>query len=155
MAQCLTVGIKTNPFSQRDKQYTNSITIQLPQPSDFTGHFLAAASHALKRIFKPGYQYKKVGIMLASGYFRPLVDAWSYERRDLVDLTPWRYAIPVAFTLFSAVAFLYLLFSPIGLVGGVSRLFVPLISALGVANVAFWWHCIRRHSTASVVSAND
>ncbi len=97
----------------------------------------------------------EVGIMLASGYFRPLVDAWSYERRDLVDLTPWRYAIPVAFTLFSAVVFLYLLFSPIGLVGGVSRLFVPLISALGVANVAFWWHCIRRRSTASVVSAND
>jgi SSS family solute:Na+ symporter len=91
----------------------------------------------------------EVGIMLASGYFRPLADAWSYERRDLVDLTPWRYAIPVAFTLFSAIVFLYLLFSPIGLVGGVSRLFVPLISALGVANVAFWWRCILRRSTAS------
>ncbi len=66
VAQCLTVGIKTNPFSQRDQQYSNSITIQLPQPSDFTGHFLAAASHALKRIFKPGFQYKKVGIMLSN-----------------------------------------------------------------------------------------
>ncbi|MCX7553292.1 Y-family DNA polymerase [Marinicella sp. S1101] len=66
MAQCLTVGIKTNPFSKNDQQYTNSITIQLPQPSDYTGHFLAAATHALKRIFKPHYQYKKVGIMLSN-----------------------------------------------------------------------------------------
>lgn len=66
VAQCLTVGIKTNPFSKKDRQYTNSITIQLPQPSDFTGHFLAAASQALKRIFKPHYQYKKVGIMLSN-----------------------------------------------------------------------------------------
>jgi len=66
VAQCMTVGIKTNPFSERDKQYSNAITIQLPQPSDFTGHFLAAASQALKRIFKAGYAYKKVGIMLSN-----------------------------------------------------------------------------------------
>jgi len=82
MAQCLTVGIKTNPFSQCDKQYTNSITIQLPQPSDFTGHFLAAASQALKRIFKAGFQYKKVGIMLSN-----LSDADSVQQ-DLFSLQP-------------------------------------------------------------------
>jgi DNA polymerase V len=66
MAQSLTVGIKTNPFSKRDKQYSNSITIQLPQASDYTGHFLAAASHGLQRIFKQGFHYKKVGIMLSN-----------------------------------------------------------------------------------------
>jgi|SRR5690606_17233399 len=66
VAQCLTVFIKTNPFSQKDPQYSNSITIQLPQASDFTGHFLAAASHALKKIYKPGYLYKKAGIMLTN-----------------------------------------------------------------------------------------
>ncbi len=82
MAQCLTVGIKTNPFSQRDQQYSNSITIQLPQPSDFTGHFLAAASQAMKRIFKPDYQYKKVGIMLSN-----LSDAGSVQQ-DLFSLQP-------------------------------------------------------------------
>ena len=82
MAQCLTVGIKTNPFSQRDKQYSNSITIQLPQPSDYTGHFLAAASQALKRIFKPGFQYKKVGIMLSN-----LSDTGSVQQ-DLFSLQP-------------------------------------------------------------------
>lgn len=66
VAQCLTVFIKTNPFSQKDPHYSNSITIQLPQASDFTGHFLAAASHALKKIYKPGYLYKKAGIMLTN-----------------------------------------------------------------------------------------
>lgn len=66
VAQCLTVFIKTNRFCQNDRQYSNSITIQLPQSSDFTGHFLAAASHALKKIYKPGYLYKKAGIMLTN-----------------------------------------------------------------------------------------
>ena len=64
VAQCITIGIKTNPFSKQDKQYTNSITIQLPHASDDTGYFLAAATQGLKRIYKEGYHYKKVGIML-------------------------------------------------------------------------------------------
>lgn len=66
VAQCLTVFIKTNRFCPNDRQYSNSITIQLPQASDFTGHFLTAASHALKKIYKPGYLYKKAGIMLTN-----------------------------------------------------------------------------------------
>jgi DNA polymerase V len=65
VAACLTVGIKTNPFSKNDRQYSNSITLQLPQPSDYTGHFLAAAAHGLRKIFRQGFQYKKVGIMLS------------------------------------------------------------------------------------------
>jgi DNA polymerase V len=64
VAKSITIGIKTNPFSKNDKQYTNSITIVLPQASDYTGHFLSAATQGLKRIFKPGFSYKKAGIML-------------------------------------------------------------------------------------------
>jgi SSS family solute:Na+ symporter len=72
--------------------------------------------------------------------------AWSYEKRDLVDLTPWRYAVPAALTLLSAVVFLYLLFSPVGLVNGLSTLFWPLVAALAGANIVFWWRYLRLHS---------
>ncbi len=88
----------------------------------------------------------EVGMMLLIGYLRPRPEAWNFERRDLVDLTPWRYAVPAAFSLLSAVVFLYLLFSPVGLVDGLSRLFWPLVSALTAANILFWWRYLRRHS---------
>jgi SSS family solute:Na+ symporter len=88
----------------------------------------------------------EVGIMLLAGYLRPMAVAWSYEKRDLVDLTPWRYAVPAALTLLSAVVFLYLLFSPVGLVNGLSTLFWPLVAALAGANIVFWWRYLRLHS---------
>jgi SSS family solute:Na+ symporter len=88
----------------------------------------------------------EVGIMLLAGYLRPMAVAWSYEKRDLVDLTPWRYAVPAALTLLSAVVFLYLLFSPVGLVNGLSTLFWPLVAALAGANILFWWRYLRLHS---------
>ncbi|MCH9695307.1 MAG: solute:sodium symporter family transporter [Gammaproteobacteria bacterium] len=88
----------------------------------------------------------EVGIMLLAGYLRPMAVAWTYEKRDLVDLTPWRYAVPAAMTLLSAVVFLYLLFSPVGLVNGLSKLFWPLVSALLAANILFWWRYLRSHS---------
>jgi len=64
VAGCITVGIRTNPFSKRDRQYAQSITIKLPSPTDDTCHFLRATEQALKKIFKAGFYYKKVGIIL-------------------------------------------------------------------------------------------
>ena len=80
----------------------------------------------------------EVGIMLTIGRWRPRAEPWQYVRRDLVDLTPWRHALPVAATLMSAVVFLYLLFSPIGLVGGMSQWFWPSVGALIVGNAIVW-----------------
>jgi DNA polymerase V len=64
LASCITVGIRTNPFSQCDKQYAQSITIKLPIASDDTRLFLKACEQALKKIFKKDFWYKKVGITL-------------------------------------------------------------------------------------------
>ena len=70
----------------------------------------------------------------------------------MVDLTPWRYAIPCAGTLLSCVVGLYLLFSPIGLVGGVSALFLPLLAALAMANLALWlWFVFGRAANRAAV----
>ncbi len=81
----------------------------------------------------------EIAIMLGVGYFKPLPNAWTFERRDIVDLTPWHLAVPVAGTLLSSVAVLYLVFSPIGLVGGLSDSFWPLITLIIVVNVIVWW----------------
>ncbi|MEM7432177.1 MAG: solute:sodium symporter family transporter [Pseudomonadota bacterium] len=81
----------------------------------------------------------EVAIMLATGVLRPRLEAWQYEQKNLVDLTPWRFAVPTAITLFACVVFLYLLFSPVGLVDGLSPLFWPLTAGLIGLNVVVWW----------------
>ena len=85
----------------------------------------------------------EVAIMLIAGSVRPTKQDWQYSATSAVDMTPWRLAIPVSITLLSLVVLLYLLFSPIGLVGGISALFWPLVGALVALNLVAWWHQTR------------
>jgi SSS family solute:Na+ symporter len=63
----------------------------------------------------------------------------------LLDLTPWRFAMPCAVTLMSCVVGLYLLFSPIGLVGGITAAFWPMMMLLAAVNIFFWtWQVYRQ-----------
>lgn len=62
-ARSLLIGITTNGFSKTDKQYRNSINLQLPEHTSDTTHFVNAARIGLKKIFKSGFKYKKVSIM--------------------------------------------------------------------------------------------
>ena len=80
----------------------------------------------------------EVSIMLLVGAVKPRANPWTYTLQSKVDLTPWHLAGPCAFTLFSAVVFLYLLFSKVGLVDGMSALFWPLLVALIIANAIVW-----------------
>jgi len=84
----------------------------------------------------------EVGIMLVVGHYRPTAENWTYERSDAVDMQPWRYGIPCAVSLMSCVVGLYLLFSPVGVVGGFSVLFLPLIWSLLTLNIAVWWYYV-------------
>lgn len=86
----------------------------------------------------------ETGIMLAFGVLRPTPHVWKYQLASKVDLTPWRFGIPCAFTLMSCVIGLYLLFSPIGLVNGLSVAFWPLIAVLALINFAAWSPGVRR-----------
>lgn len=88
----------------------------------------------------------EVAIMLIIGYLKPLEIPWCYERKHAVDMVPWAYALPVSITLFSCVAVLYVLFSPVGLVGGFGPLFWPMIAAIVVLNIVGWMCCLRRWS---------
>ena len=58
------VFIQTNRFKESDLQYSEGLLVPLPDPTDDTRLLASAATLGLGLIFKPGYQYKKAGIML-------------------------------------------------------------------------------------------
>jgi DNA polymerase V len=58
------VFIQTNRFKESDLQYNEGLLVPLPDPTDDTRLLASAATLGLGLIFKPGYQYKKAGIML-------------------------------------------------------------------------------------------
>lgn len=59
----LTVFIRTNPF-KNSPQYYNSAEVHLPYPMNGTNELLPFANQALKKIFREGYYYQKVGVLL-------------------------------------------------------------------------------------------
>ena len=83
--------------------------------------------------------FTEIGIMLLVGHFFPREETWTFHKKELVDLTPWRFAVPCAVTLLSCVVGVYLLFSPVGLVNGLSALFSPLIILLFFVNCIIWY----------------
>jgi len=62
----LEISLQTNQHSAVDKQYRNSISINLDTPTDSTIKLTKEALKGLRQIFKPGYRYKKVGVNLTS-----------------------------------------------------------------------------------------
>lgn len=91
----------------------------------------------------------EVGIMLAVGRWKPRKQAWQFSSNKKVDLTPWRFARPLAVTLFSCVVGIYLLFSPIGLAStdGMTSLFYGLLAALFAVNLIVWFAASRQQSS--------
>lgn len=60
----ITVFIHTNYFRQDLKQYSNSLRIKLPQPSNSSITISKTAIQALSKIFIPGFAYKKAGVIV-------------------------------------------------------------------------------------------
>lgn len=55
---------RTNPFKEDEPQYQHSIIVPLSQPTDDTTRLVRAARHGLEKIYRPGYRYKKSGVLL-------------------------------------------------------------------------------------------
>ena len=91
----------------------------------------------------------EVAMMLAIGMWRPRGEEAAIRQTAEVDLTPWAYAQPCAVTLLSCVVALYVVFSPVGLVGDGSTLFAPVLLGLLGLNVAFWFGWHRRLTAGS------
>lgn len=58
------VFVETNRFREGDRQYTGSITIPLPVATNNTQEILFYALAALSRVYRPGYNYKKAGVIV-------------------------------------------------------------------------------------------
>lgn len=90
-------------------------------------------------------------IMVIIGHIRPLSKPWVFNKKNVIDLTPWKKAFPVSVTLFTAVIVLYILFSPIGLVGGLTAKFWPIIILLTIINIIIWLYNTLGNNKLSVL----
>ena len=64
VAQSMSVFILTNHFNKREKQYSNSIKLKLPFPTNDSIKIVKRALDGVRQIYRTGYHYKKVGIIL-------------------------------------------------------------------------------------------
>lgn len=60
----LSVFVQTNRFRQDLPQYHQSIGFKLVQPTDDLRHLVRCAKWCLRKIYKSGYHYQKVGVHL-------------------------------------------------------------------------------------------
>jgi len=65
LATHLEIFLQTNRFRKEDPQYHPSIGMTLPTPNASTSELIATARELLQSIYRPGYRYKKIGVMLA------------------------------------------------------------------------------------------
>lgn len=63
-AGALQVFIHTSPFDERRPYYANAHTLAFVAPTQDTGALLRVASRGLDRIYRPGHEYQKAGVML-------------------------------------------------------------------------------------------
>jgi|GEM_PF-678325 len=64
LARALLVFVKTNPFCEGLPQHSESILLPLPSPTDDSRLIVRAASQGLRALYKQGFLYQKVGVML-------------------------------------------------------------------------------------------
>ena len=64
VAQSMSVFVLTNHFNKGEKQYSNSIKLQLPFPTNDSIEIVKRALEGIRQIYRNGYRYKKAGIIL-------------------------------------------------------------------------------------------
>ena len=64
----VSVFIRTSPFIPNEPQYSASLTVELPNPTDDTRDLLAVAEGIFHRLYRAGYRYAKGGVMLTDFY---------------------------------------------------------------------------------------
>ena len=79
MATYMTVFIQTNKFSKVHPYFGNSVSTHLPFPTNYTPDLIRYAHGLLKKIYRPGFHYKKCGMMLMD--LRPA----DLEKHDFFD----------------------------------------------------------------------
>lgn len=87
VAGLIHIYIRTNPHREGKPQYSQGITIPLPQATDDTMQLVQVALWGLKRVYRPGFEYQKAGVML--GDIVPVtalqLDMFSKDARERVE----------------------------------------------------------------------
>jgi DNA polymerase V len=93
VARHINIFLHTNKFRGDRAQYSNELTVKLHTATDDTLELTNAADRALQRIYRDGFKYQKVGVLLSelmpaceqqSGLF---VDKGQAERRAQLNRT--------------------------------------------------------------------
>jgi DNA polymerase V len=64
LASRMEVFVETNPFKPESPQYHASAQATFMPPTDQTPELISSGISLLRRIYRPGFQYKKTGVML-------------------------------------------------------------------------------------------
>ncbi|NGX55115.1 MAG: DNA polymerase IV 1 [Chlamydiae bacterium] len=101
-ASWLQVFIMTSPH--QNNYYGNRVQIVFPQPTDYTPTLIRYAKQALEEIFRPGYAYKKGGVLLGelvdvNGFQPDLFAEQNMEKEEtvmkLVDATNRKFGYSI------------------------------------------------------------
>ena len=86
-AESMSVFVLTNYFNRKEKQYSNSIKLQLPFPTNNSIKIVKRALQGIRKIYREGYRYKKAGVILygltKSNQVRGLLD-YDRESSDMI-----------------------------------------------------------------------
>lgn len=89
-------------------------------------------------------------IMLLIGYFKPNQKKWEFQKSpDTVDMEPWKYAYPASILLLTSIIILYVTFSPLGLVNGISINYWVTVVALIVAASLVSWLILKKQGKSN------
>ncbi len=78
----LAVFIETNRFKPEDPQHFASRPVQLPVATSDTAKLITAAQAGLASLWRPGYRYKKAGVMLLDLHPASRVQEGLFDKRD-------------------------------------------------------------------------
>jgi DNA polymerase V len=81
-ASVITVFVGTNSFKKDIPQYRNYQTLTLPVASDNSGEMIAYALRGIEHIYRDGYEYKRVGVMVTGIIPTTQVQAGLFDKLD-------------------------------------------------------------------------
>ena len=64
VAESMSIFVLTNYFNRKEKQYSNSIKLKLPYPTNNSIKIVKRALEGIRKIYREGYRYKKAGVIL-------------------------------------------------------------------------------------------
>lgn len=100
LASAVSVFIRTNQYTQHDKKYRRSATTTIFSPSNDTGLINTLAQSLLQKIWREGYAYQRIGVMLhglvavsdvQNDFFYPAQSGRSRALMQVLDAVNQRY----------------------------------------------------------------